>query len=438
MKAINIYLRRQRDQIRVGDWLELRRKLKSVFPAIIRLLLWLLKLPIASLIVLVVRLIRPYCIVRFQKLISWRIGHFAANTELYLCERDVGINVPESTFVDIWYHSTNFYNKQLGRMWGRVLNIGPRHLLEIVARLNSIIPGGDLHQSGSNTQGDRDVHNLLDHSLPHLRFLPKEEKQGEAGLRALDIPVGTPFVCLNVRDPAYLSDQNSRLNAKVDWSYHDYRDCNVQNYILAAQELANCGYYVIRMGAAVRKAMNVVHPMIIDYAASGMRNDFMDIYLGAKCKFCISNGTGFDAVPFIFRRPIVYVDHVPLGIISTYSSKFLATTKKHWLRGEGRFMTFREIFSSGSGYFLRSEKYEDLGIDLIESTPEEIAAVVHEMEARLNGSWQPHEDDEDLQRKFWEIFPTGAVDARRGQPLHGEIRSRIGAEFLRKNRAWLI
>ena len=50
---------------------------------------------------------------------------------------------------------------------------------------------------------------------------------------------------------------------------------------------------------------------------------------------------------------------------------------------------------------------------------------------------QAHADDETLQQRFWEIFPTDSVDAYAGNPLHGEIRSRFGAAFLRNNRGWL-
>jgi putative glycosyltransferase (TIGR04372 family) len=434
MNVLNIHLvtafiTRQIDQIRKGGWLELKRKLKLAAPMIIRLPVLLLELPFALLIVLAVRLIRPFCLVRFQRFISWRIGHFAANTELYLCERDAGINVPKGPFVDIWYNVTNDYNKQLSRMWGRVVNIGPQHLLRVVVRLNSLIPGADAHRIGHNTQRDRDVHNLLDRFPPHLSFLPEEERRGQAGMRALGIPAGAPFICLIVRDSAYLNDQSSRANVKVNWSYHNFRNCDVQRYVRAAQALASRGYYVIRMGAVVKEAMKISHSMVIDYAVNGMRSDFLDIYLGAKCEFCISNGTGFDAVPSVFRRPIVFVDVVPLGVFQTFCSKFIAVTKKHWLRHERRFMTFREIFESGTGYFEDSGKFEDMGIDLIESTPEEIAAVVLEMEGRVKGTWQTTKEDVELQRRFWEIYPRSEQ--------HGEIRSRVGAEFLRRNKTWL-
>ena len=43
------------------------------------------------------------------------------------------------------------------------------------------------------------------------------------------------------------------------------------------------GYYVIRMGVKASKPLKSSNPKIIDYANSKIRNDFLDIYLGAKC-----------------------------------------------------------------------------------------------------------------------------------------------------------
>jgi hypothetical protein len=55
--------------------------------------------------------------------------------------------------------------------------------------------------------------------------------------------------------------------------------------------------------------------------------------------------------------------------------------------------------------------------------------VAVEMDERLKGTWQTNEEDEELQRLFWAIFPKSE--------LHGEILSRIGAGFLRQNRELL-
>lgn len=338
------FIQRQYSEINQGGWPIFGRKVSRAFRIFYRLLA-------AMPFFLAMRLLRPWLLIRINPLFSFRLGHFAANTELYLCERDAGINVPKRRYVDLSYYDGRIANKQLAIMWGRHLNIWPAWLLGPVFKLNRLFPGGSIHEVGDNTQHDRDVHNLLDRMPPHLSFTLEEEDRGKAGLKAMRIPDGSEFICLTVRDSAYLRSIAPDGNPDF-YNYHDYRDASLQNYVLAAEALADVGYYVIRMGAVVKAPFNSSHPRVIDYATNGMRSDFMDIYLGAKCKFCISNSTGFDAVPYIFRQPIVYVDHVPLGIVSTFSSKFLITTKKHWLRGEGRLMTFREIFDSGAVFFL--------------------------------------------------------------------------------------
>ena len=77
------------------------------------------------------------------------------------------------------------------------------------------------------------------------------------------------------KDSAYLS-----VHKGNEYSYHNYRDTDIQNYVLAAEELTFRGYFVIRMGIHVHQAINSTDPKVIDYATNGMRSDFMDIFLG--------------------------------------------------------------------------------------------------------------------------------------------------------------
>ena len=66
--------------------------------------------------------------------------------------------------------------------------------------------------------------------------------------------------------------------------------------------------------------------------------------------------------------------------------------------------------------------FADLGLELLENTPEEIKAVTIEMDDRLNASWQTTEEDEELQQRFWALF---GPDKLKSPDL------RIGADFLR-------
>ena len=435
--SLGTYIERQLLQIQQGGRTVLFRKTKRAAQLVLHLTLHLLQLPLYILVVpvlLVLRIIRPWLLVRWGGLISSRIGHFAANTELYLCERDAGINTPKQRHVDFFYMRYRpICNLQLATMWKRVLRVWPAMILSPICRVNRLIPGGVVHEIGNNSKSDRDVHNLMDRFLPHLEFTPEEEILGEIGLRRMGVPQGASFVCLIVRDSAYLDIHQPTC----DWSYHNYRDSDIQNYVPAAEELAERGYFVIRMASNVGASMKTSHPRVIDYAVNGVRGDFMDIYLGAKCAFCISVGAGFDAVPHIFHRPIVYVNTLPLGYLATYMTQSLNITKRHCTASENRALTLNEIFNCGVGFCLYTRDYESKGVKLIENTPEEIRDVVIEMAERLNGAWQPNDDDDALQRRFWEIFHAHVVDTPQGQPLHGQIRARFGAHFLRNNRDWL-
>ena len=390
---------------------------------------------LALLLVVMVRLIKPFYLVRFGPLFSSRIGHFAGNTELYLCEKDAGINVPKKPYIDLFYMDGRISNYQLCRMWKRVLCVWPSSILgpavTIVRIIGRFFPKWKNHEIGNNLQHDRDIFNLLEKFPPHLSFTDDEEAQGKAALKEMGINENDQFVCLIVRDSSYLEEKQPGTT-----SYHDYRDSDIDKYRHASEELANQGYFVIRMGALVEKPLISTNPKVIDYATNGLRSDFMDIYLCSKCHFFISNSCGLDAVATLFRSPLVIVNMAPLGYIPTWRSDTLFISKHYWSIAKSRKLTVKEIFSNNVGFLLRSEKYESNGIYLIDNTPREILSVVIEMVRRLDETLKLTEDDECNQEKFWSQFSSDKI-AENNLPLHGEIRSRIGTEFLKINQNWL-
>ena len=212
---------------------------------------------------------------------------------------------------------------------------------------------------------------------------------------------------------------------------------------MAAEELASRGYYVFRMGINVLKPLKSSNPKIIDYSNSEIRSSFMDIYLGAKCFFCISNGAGFDGVPIIFRRPVAFVV-VPIGFWMTSNEKFLLLTKHHINKFNKKELTISEIFSSNLGIAFNTKDYENNNVELQENTPEEIRDFVIEMDERLNGNWKETDEDIFLQKKFWSIFEKNISNLDPNHPLfyqhdhklklHGKIKAKFGAKYLRENK----
>ena len=326
-------------------------------------------------------------------------------------------------------------------MWKKKFNFISGYLLDPINRVNKLIPGWQTHAIGiMSFKLEHDIDNLIEKYQP-LNFTSEEETCGKKILNEFGLKDGDKFVCLSVRDSAY---QQKKINSRYrDWSYHDYRNHDIDNFVLAAEELTKKGYYVFRMGVIVNKPFNSNNPKIIDYANSNLRNDFMDVYLGAKCSFCISTGNGFDFVPYIFRRPIVLMS-LPVGYLRTYSEKFLLMTKHHILKKEKRKLTLSEIFSHGVAYAYDGKIYEQKGIELVDYTPEDIKDIAIEMVENLEIGKKPNPKDEELQKTFKSLLASNikGINYRKEVNLpyhkfHGQIRSRFSTKFLRENEDWL-
>lgn len=382
-----------------------------------------LLLPLAGLTAIFVYAISPLILVRFGRMHSRAIGHFAINPEIYLCERDAGMHGQRG--VDVFYLPTQPPNRQLEKMWRRTIHMTNfPFFVGLVDRLSQWLPGGKRHAVPWRRGGDRDIYGVLARSAPHLSFIPSEDRRAGLALEALGLPKDAPFICFSARDSAY-----KKVNyPDKDWGYHDYRNADIRNYVPAAGEMASRGYFAIRMGATVESSLDTTNPMIIDYASSG-RSDFLDIYLLAQCRFFLSSGAGLASVSQTFRRPVAWANYIPLEYAPSWGPNDVFIPKKLWLSAEQRFMSFREIIESGAGRLSHTDEYRRLGIHFVENTPEEITDLAIEMHERLEGRWRTTEEDEVLQRKFRCLFKPSA--------LNRVFESHIGAEFLRQHRELL-
>jgi putative glycosyltransferase (TIGR04372 family) len=325
-------------------------------------------------------------------------------------------------------------------MWERKFIFLSGYLLNPIDRINKLIPGWKTHTIEFLYQ---DFSNLIEKYQP-FDFTPDEEAHGKEMLNKFGLKDDDKFVCFAIRDSAYqLRKIPSRFR---DWSYQDFRHQDIDNFVLAAEELTKRGYYVFRMGVVVHKAFNSNNPKIIDYPFSGLRSDFMDVYLGAKCSFCLSTGMGFDDVPYIFRRPIALIQ-CPIGNISkshAYSEKFLIITKHHILKKENRRLSLSEIFSHGAAYLGDTKSYEQKGVELVDNTPEEIRDLAIETAENTEFKKQLNPEQEELQKTFKNLFAKNlakpfeyAGKKYNTNHLHGHIRSHFSTKFLKENKDWL-
>jgi putative glycosyltransferase (TIGR04372 family) len=437
--------RKHFNQIKEGGILVFVKKVISSIYLILQIPIYILSIPT----VIIIRLIRPWFLIRWQELYSSRIGEFAATTELYCCERDAGINSPSQKYIDLFCLKKYVCNKQMEKMWRRSLIILPRWLIISLFRVNRFInifvSGGIYHEvdhlsehMDKSLSSTHNIHNLLGQYQTHISFNDEEELRGIFFLNDFGLPAGAKFVCFTIRDSAYLDRHIAKENmlATNRWKYHSFRDGDIDKYVLAAEELARRGYYVFRMGVKVLKPFKSANPKIIDYANSKMRSDFMDIYLGAKCKFCISTDTGIDQISRIFQKPIAYI-FVPLGYPYVCNKNNLLITKHHIHKEKNKKLNLSEIFSQNLSLSFRSEEFELNKIELQENSPNEIRDLAIEMDERLNDNWDETNEDKLLQKKFWSLFNENMQKLNLKKPIHGKIKARFGAKYLRENQDFI-
>lgn len=411
-----------------GNITDFNRKMYILFRYGKNTVFFLFTLPLSIILLLVVRSIYPLIIVRMGWLISWRIGHYAGNVDMYLCEKKANINTVHGRSLDVWCDRTKACNSQLRKMWGREINILPNAILYPVILLNDLIPGGGRHKIPKTKSDDKDILNLVSSVCqdPNLYFTCIEKKRGQMLLKELG--VSGKFVCLTVRDSAYLEKQKKDCKSNVDWSYHNYRDSDIDTYELAINRLIELGYYIIRMGVIVEKPIRLKSEYIIDYAYDGIRTDFMDVYLAYACDFCITTATGYDALPSLFRKPLCVVNYGHIEYFQTFPDS-ITIFKKVRVLESGEYLSLRKIINKGIGRIVRTDDFYSAGVELVDNTSEEIRDAVVEMALRFSGKWNDCWYDDVARSIVEEIY--------KDSELNGEIQSRLGTSFLRDNM-WIL
>ncbi len=349
-----------------------------------------------------------------------RIGHLAGNTERLLRRRAAGKDSGKLVLF-----SGPPANHQLLSMIARRLTV-LRSKPALWVYTHGLLPflrGTPLHETlpyQSNEYGDFAA------ARPQLVFTEDEESRGQRLLRSLGVSPGAPFICFHARDRAYL-DAALTHRSREEWSYQDHRDCAIESYLPAAEALAAKGIYALRMGSAVAKPVSPRDGKVIDYAVK-CRSDFGDVYLPARCRFFLGNEAGLYNVAAVFGTPVALANLTPLGY-APLNPKDLFIFKLVREAKSGRLVPFREQIRLGADLWLHADKFRNAGLELVDNTAEEILALALEMEARLDGTWAPESNDEDLQDRFRAVFP-------KSHRIEG-YPSRIGSDYLRRHKELL-
>jgi len=360
--------------------------------------------------------------IRVWRMRDHRIGHLAANTDLFLRRLQLGI-IPGKKENHLLISSGQAGNQQLLTMFKRTIPIRKIPQSKAIRFITQIAANSSiLSKAGLFTALPFDGSEYPEWSMgkPSLSFTPQEEEQGKKLLQQMK--ADTWFACFHARDSSYLNKEWNKGD-----SYHGFRNCSIDNFIPAMEYVAAQQGHALRMGSVVEKKIDLQHKRITDYATLH-RSDFGDIYLTAKSKFFVGTTAGLVCVGYIFNVPIVMTNLIPVSTPPVGKSD-LFLPKKIWSKKEQRYLTFKEMIQSEAFYYSREEDYTKAELIPVENTAQEILDAVQEMNERLNGTWKISKADEKLQQHFKSLFTT--------RPKEAGFPSRIGAKFLRENKGLL-
>lgn len=375
----------------------------------------------------------PICIlalplrrVRIGILWSERIGHLALNTELFVRRGSLnrGENSGNRDFTVLI--AGNPANEQLLKMWQRELFVLRLPFLHAVLRASGALWCKSYFYEPLNMHSNE--YDEFNRAPPSLRFTHEEEVEGRRKLAEWGIDLDRDwFACVFARDDRYVPT----LYPNRDCSDQDYRNADIDSFNLAMEEIVARGGFVLRLGFHVKKPLSVKSDRVIDYALS-FRSDFMDIFLSAKCRFFLGTTSGIADIATIFDRPRVGVNFVPFGMAPIgKQSLFIPKRIVNTITGqEIPFGRLIRVFDQKPDRILFNGNWAlQQGYRHIDNTPEEILAVTREMLDRLDNKHNVSDDDVELQRRYFGLFPKGHRFAK--------IKTPIGAEFLKSQRELL-
>jgi putative glycosyltransferase (TIGR04372 family) len=211
-------------------------------------------------------------------------------------------------------------------------------------------------------------------------------------------------------------------------SHHDYRDSDIKTYVAAAETLAQMGYTVFRMGAMVKEPLISTHPRVIDYATNGMRSEFLDIFLGANCSFTISVGSGWDSVPTIFRRPMMFVNQLPVFAPSVLTLRLVTYPKILLDDQTGETLNLKNLLNREIAHRTITQAYKDAGVEIRDLSSEELVEAVTEMAQRVEGTFVETPEQKEMQAKLKHILSTHPK--LQPSPNYYPIRAQFASCFL--------
>ncbi len=325
------------------------------------------------------------------------------NVEIYLCEKKHFAHKYKYKFIlDLHFFQPpprnskiKVCNSQAEIMIRRTIKILPTWIIYpfYVAYLKSFF---DKKHIIKNLSSNKDPLGLLDKYENHFSFTEEEDRKGIQLLKKYGLSNKDKFICLNIRDSSYLKENFP----KTDFSYHDYRDLDIDIFKDAVNKLLLQGFTIFRVGKTSNQSLNIDNKNYIDLTNT-YYDDFVDVYLGANCYLCITTSSGFDSTPYVFRKNIIYIQ-VPLSHFFSSSKRYFILTRYHKDKRTKKYLKLNEIFKRNVHNADTKDKYLKNFIELTSPDNLELNNIIQEAIKYFSNNYQMINNEKQI--LFWKSY----------------------------------
>jgi putative glycosyltransferase (TIGR04372 family) len=277
-----------------------------------------------------------------------------------------------------WILSFTYY---FFRLLSALLTFGSRRLIG----KNLTLPGGfpssyliptlgqaHLWRPAGSRRFDRTVVRQFEWEKEFATYLPvslrlTDEAQGKL-MGQIGLPSNAWFVCLHVREGGFYNDG---VEAYM-------RNASIRNYFKAIKVITDRGGWVVRLGDPTMTKLPEME-LVIDYAHSQQKSDFMDLYLIKECNLYIGMQSGILDVAALFQKPMLIPNMHEWLFNYPQRRGDLGILRHIFSTSDNRFLSIQELLTLSNRRVLVSHHCED-DADLVyhENSEDEICALVEE------------------------------------------------------------
>tara|TARA_B100000287_G_scaffold86226_1_gene78851 strand:+ start:208 stop:1401 length:1194 start_codon:yes stop_codon:yes gene_type:complete len=387
----------------------------------------LIKIILGFFIITLVIILKPIFDIRIGKY-PIRLGPFVVTPEIWIRKKKI-LNIKS---IDFWAHiPSQDPNIFLSKIVNRNVRFIPIYIYSSLVFFLNYFNFKKLSKFFFLKTYTRDTHNIIDNFSPIIKLQRNEIDTAENILLKNNVNTSKKIVCINVRDSLYLK----KTFSEFDGSYHDRRDADINNYLSIIKYLVSKDYIVVRMGKYMKNKAAYEHPNFIDYPFCKFKTDLLDIYLGYKCYMSISTGSGWDSIPYSFRKPILYTNFSSHSKIQLSSIKHM-TIFKLVKDLDNKYLKIDELLQNDLRLITniyKEKKSVFSNYNYIENTNEDLLIATKEFEKYVENNFVPSEEQKEYKSKFLSKFNSKLVTDVYGEPAHSkDLRGMLCSSFLKK------